>query len=238
MDQLSQSTWNYGESLTSISDSSVGQHVYVTAGTYVVKLEFTSVAKTFGGGVQTYTVLHSRAIDVVVDPASVDALPLAVGLVGHWSFDNCDGSDSSGLARTATVVNATCVAGRRGQALEFRNPGTNTFGGSDWVDLPPHSAAAVTFNAWVKWTGGTGRGGQATALWALGTHTVGPYASIWVNEGTGKVWTDWYTNSPNQLVPGVWTMLTLVSDGQSESLYINGELVNMALRGGQVSFQG
>jgi hypothetical protein len=33
-------------------------------------------------------------------------------------------------------------------------------------------------------------------------------------------------------------MLTLVADGQSESLYVNGELVNTSPRSGQASLQG
>lgn len=161
------------------------------------------------------------------------------GLVGQWLFDACDGTDSSGAARPASINNAACVAGHSGAGLEFRNPGTNLFEGSDWVTLPAHPSAAVTFSTWVKWNGDATSGLEyAGALWSMGVHTEQPYLSIWVNEGTGKIWTDSFTNSVYKLVPGVWTMLTITSDGAGEALYLNGELVNSAQFAAPMNFTG
>jgi hypothetical protein len=156
-----------------------------------------------------------------------------VGLIGKYSFDNCTAQDSSGLGRDGEF-GAACVADLRGMAARFQNPATNAYGGTHSVHLPPHTAASITFSAWVKWEGSVWSGNSnATggAIWSLGTHVQGPFLSIWINEGGvsgdgGKIWNDWFPNSPHKLTPGIWAMLSLTSDGNGETLYINGEPVN------------
>jgi hypothetical protein len=163
----------------------------------------------------------------------------AAAAIQELTFDACSGEDTSGLGRNAIVVGTSCVSGKHGSAAEFHNPGFNTFGGSDWVELPAHTGAAVTFTAWVKWAGETVSGdGYAGAIWSLGTHTVEPFLSIWINEGSGRIWTDSYSTSPHKLTPGVWTMLTITSDGLGESLYLNGDLVNSAAFPAPKGFNG
>jgi Concanavalin A-like lectin/glucanases superfamily len=165
--------------------------------------------------------------------------PPSDGLVGRWNFDTCDGTDSSASNRPAVITGSSCVDGKLGKAIQFSNPGFNTYGGSDWVTLPSHTSASVTFSAWVKWNGDAVSGdGFAGALWSLGVHTVGPALSIWINEGSGKIWTDWYTTSPHKLTPGIWAMLTIASDGLGEALYLNGELINAAAFTSPMDFNG
>ena len=157
----------------------------------------------------------------------------SVGLIGRYSFDDCTAQDSSGLGRDGDF-GAACVADLKGMAARFQNPGTNLYGGAHSVHLPPHTSASITFSAWVKWEGSVwSSDSHATggAIWSLGTHVQGPFLSIWINEGGvsgdgGKIWSDWFPNSPHRLTPGVWAMLSLTSDGNGETLYINGEPVN------------
>ncbi|MBK6853645.1 MAG: S8 family serine peptidase [Burkholderiales bacterium] len=151
----------------------------------------------------------------------------AVGLIGKYTFDDCTASDSSGLGRNGLLTGTVCVPGRHGSALEFRNPSNNVFGGSHWVEFPPHTTNAVTFSAWVNWAGSTnGILTETSAIWSLGTHPTDSFMSIWVTEGLATIWTDNYTQNPYRMTPGTWTMLTITSDGTSESLYMDGVLLS------------
>lgn len=215
-------------------------------------------AVLFGGGAQAATQLTHDELDRLTQVQyangrsqtySYDAAgnltrrrssrtPPVADLVGFWRFDDCSGTDASGADRPATITHSTCTDAYAGKGLEFKNPGYNEGGGSDWVTLPAHPSAAVTFSAWVNWRGNPDGAAYAGALWSLGIHTEKPFLSVWINEGNGKVWTDHYTTSRHKLVPGVWTMVTIASDGTTESLYLNGKLLNSATLPVPMNFSG
>ncbi|MFO1341081.1 MAG: LamG-like jellyroll fold domain-containing protein [Burkholderiaceae bacterium] len=187
----------------------------------------------------------SSQLDSLLPPSA----PLR-DLVGYWTLDDCAlgtgrAADSSVMRREAQY-GAICVAGMRGSALQFQNPGTNTYGGSHSMHLPVHTSAAITFSAWVKWLGdlqSANTYGTAGALWSIGTHTTEPFMSIWINEGGiaadgGKIWTDRFPNSTYQLKRDEWTMVSIASDGTSETLYLNGEPINTSVYPRAVSYQG
>lgn len=170
----------------------------------------------------------------------------ATGLIGRYSFESCDGTDSSGLKRDGKNTPVPCVPGKRGLALQFKNPGYNTYGGDDRMDLPFHTTDSITFSAWVKWTGSVVSGDTYAfpgAVWSIGTYGLGPFMSIWINEGGssgdgGTVWTERFRSSPYRLAPGVWTMLSITSDGTNETFYINGEQISSVNYPSRVSYSG
>ena len=71
---------------------------------------------------------------------------VAQGLVGHWSFDNCNGNDTSLMANHGTVTGApVCVPGKVGNALRFN-------GSSDWIVVPSSASFpknAITLSYWI-----------------------------------------------------------------------------------------
>ena len=171
-------------------------------------------------------------------------------LVGHWTLDDCAlgtgrAADSSVLRREA-LYGAICVPGMKASALEFMNPGTNTYGGTHSMHLGAHTSAAITFSAWVKWLGtlqSNNSFGTAGALWSIGVHGIDPFMSIWINEGGvaadgGKLWTDRLPNSTYQLRRDEWTMVSITSDGTSETVYVNGEPIGTASYPRAMSYQG
>lgn len=180
-----------------------------------------TVTPVLADGTECTDQAQSSSVNVIPAPSPV------VGLIGKYSFDDCTASDSSGLGRDGLKTGTACVPGHRGNALQFRNPSNNVFGGVDWVTLPPHTSNSVSFSAWVNWSGSAnGPVTQTSAIWSLGTHTSDSFMSIWVTEGLGTLWTDYYTPNPYRLTPGTWTMLTITSNGTSESLYMNGVLLS------------
>ena len=93
------------------------------------------------------------------------------GPVGHWTFDEGEGEaahDSSGHDNHGHIAGCTWVAGRHGQALEFRGGQAPEVGAGDGGDatvedrvVVPDSASLdlreeVTVAFWIKLTGTTG----------------------------------------------------------------------------------
>jgi len=80
--------------------------------------------------------------------ASTSLASLTDGLVGYWSFDNCDATDTSGNGNNGTISgNPQCVAGEKANAFSFD-------GLPDYVEVP-HSdllnpTQAVTISLWAK----------------------------------------------------------------------------------------
>jgi Concanavalin A-like lectin/glucanases superfamily len=76
----------------------------------------------------------------------VRTLAATEGLVGYWSFDNCDGRDSSANANHGAVSGApVCVAGKIGNGLRFN-------GSTDWIVVPSSASFpknAITLSYWV-----------------------------------------------------------------------------------------
>ena len=85
------------------------------------------------------------------DKASSNSVDLARGLVGHWTFDEGEGSiarDASGRDNHGTVMGgAKWNKGIIGSALEFD-------GRDDFVSIPNESqfdiTGSITVSAWIK----------------------------------------------------------------------------------------
>lgn len=98
---------------------------------------------------------------------TLDASATNGGLVGLWTFDTADISDTialdkSGSENNGTIKGTTSVSGKLGQALSFN-------GTSDYIYVKSNNSLQVsvfTYSAWVKPTGATDRaiiGGEGTA---------------------------------------------------------------------------
>jgi hypothetical protein len=77
----------------------------------------------------------------------LSATSLQAELVGRWSFDECDATDSSGYGNDGTIYGATCVDGMFDQALSFD-------GVDDYVQVPDSPvldmAGVFTVEGWVQ----------------------------------------------------------------------------------------
>lgn len=83
------------------------------------------------------------------EPIRLKTTPAAptAGLVGHWSFDRCDGQDAGPNAIHGAISGApACVAGKSGQALRLN-------GASDWITVPSAAtmpSTALTISYWLN----------------------------------------------------------------------------------------
>lgn len=70
---------------------------------------------------------------------------LTDGLVGYWSFNNCDATDDSGNGHDGTLYgNPQCIDGINGKAFSFD-------GVDDYIEVPNSESlnpSAVSFSAW------------------------------------------------------------------------------------------
>jgi len=167
--------------------------------------------------------IDSIQLIVSVLPASIPDL----GLVGHWSFDNCDARDSSPNALNGTKFGApACVPGKYGSA--YRMNGT-----SDYFTVPTAAAMpsmAVTMSYWLNREGrvlgsfenyiSKELSFQAYLL-PNGTSQFG----VWL--GVQGLWTGW--GSPLTVLPSLtdWVHYTFTYDSTTRiaNTYINGVLV-------------
>jgi hypothetical protein len=165
-----------------------------------------------------------------IEIATLPAVSLTDGLVGHWRFDEGVGdvaNDSSGNGRTGFAAGPgwTWVPGEFGGAIHFSGVDYVTVGGL------PRATPSYSVSAWVLI--------QASELGA-------PIANILSTEALGGGWALYatlgsaqqsyvfrYANNAAQgyvvasctcVVPGVWTHLAGVVDGDGSTLtlYVNG----------------
>ena len=69
--------------------------------------------------------------------SNVDALPLTLGLVGYWNFNDCTANDSSGLSNSGALVGSpTCVAGASGSGMRFNS--------TNYAEIPDSSSLDLT----------------------------------------------------------------------------------------------
>lgn len=162
-------------------------------------------------------------IRVVANPG-----PPTAGLVGHWSFDNCDARDSGPNALNGAYTGTlACVDGRKGKALRLN--------GASWITVPTSTAmpsSAVTMSYWLH------REGLAPTvplenyiskelsfqayLRPAGTTEFG----VWL--GSSGQWTGW--GSAATVLPTVndWVHYTFTYDNATRqaNTYLNGKLVH------------
>jgi hypothetical protein len=97
-------------------------------------------------GATTMRVARSDVFPHIKGFRLVPRQSLTEGLVGHWSFDNCDGRDSSINANHGGVTGApVCVTGKIGNGLRFN-------GSSDWIVVPSSASFpknAITLSYWL-----------------------------------------------------------------------------------------
>ena len=80
-------------------------------------------------------------------PASAQAVDLTSGLVGHWTFDNCDAADSSGNGHDGTLIGELkCIPGVNNEAITFN--GTDTAVNLGIIDSI-NSNASFTITGWI-----------------------------------------------------------------------------------------
>jgi len=161
------------------------------------------------------------------------------GLVGLWSFNgpDIDGNeaiDRSGQGNTGTIIGATVINGKVGQALSFN-------GVDDVVSVPDNPSLdenmnGVTMSAWIKWKG-TGDSYQRIIAkndyvdYAMFVHP--PDKNFGASIETELGLTDFYATGV--ITPtNEWVHLVATWDNQSQyiKLYVNGVYQNGAERTG------
>ena len=159
---------------------------------------------------------------------STSSSNLNVGLVAHYSFDDCTAKDGSGNAHNGTIVGSPgCVNGPKGNALNFD-------GANDYIVIPNASgypSNAITMAYWINHEGNTIQAFEnyiskdlAFQSYLLGdTHQFqsGFYT------GTPGVWSGYLSgvNSVTQ-TGNVHYAFTYDNATHTGKIYINGQLVN------------
>lgn len=142
-------------------------------------------------------------------------------LVGRWTFDACNGADSSSFVNNGTLQNGPpCVAGKVGKALQFN--------GTDQYVQVPNSASltltssAMSFGAWVFFTGG---GGENITLNKESSYEMkfdgGPLQTA-IASGQPN---NWGWNAAGNVAQNQWIHVMAVYDGKAVTHYINGQSV-------------
>ena len=150
------------------------------------------------------------------------------GLVGHWSFDTCDGRDASVNANHGAVSGSPiCVAGKFGNALRFN-------GATDWITMPSSASfptQAITISYWLH------REGQPNPafsnylskehsfqayMFQSGALTSGLFPGYWTEYGRYSVFIPTLTE---------WVHYAFTYDNATRlaKTYLNGVLVETAL---------
>lgn len=215
---LAKFVWSFGDGTIDekLLPSTVS-HTWAQPGSYDVTLTVTDSA----GGWR-----KSSPVSILVGPAQPTA-PLA-GLVGHWSFDTCDGRDSSPNGIHGAVSGApACVAGKSGGALRLN-------GSSDWITVPNAAAmptTALTMSYWAHREGAPLGAFQnyiskeqsfQAYLNANGTTQFG----VWL--GVSGLWTGWGGAATQIPTLNDWVHYAFTYDNTSKvaSTYVNGALVH------------
>ena len=135
-------------------------------------------------------------------------------LLGRWTMDTCDGTDSSALNNAGSLNGTTqCVDGKVGKALALNGKG--------YLEIPTlsYAGSAISWGGWVKlnvegaYTVIAGREGG----YLLGVRPEGPMSGITV--ATPAI-TAWEGKSP--MTTGAWHHVVVVYDGSLARHYIDG----------------
>ena len=141
-----------------------------------------------------------------------------MGLVGWWPL-NGNTNDISGFSRNGTASNLTYAAGKIGQAGNFSNS-TITIGTGNTF----FPAATFTLSAWIK-TPGLGAGMSINGILSI-TYGVTMYLN---GSGNLNFRMDNGTSVPaisfaQNLQDDQWHHVTVLFDGTSQKMFIDGEL--------------
>lgn len=161
-------------------------------------------------------------IRVVANPG-----PPTAGLVGHWSFDNCDARDAGPNALSGTFTGTmACVDGRKGKALRLN--------GASWITVPTSAAmpsAALTVSYWLHREGLTPSGlenyiskeGSFQAY--LNANLTSQFG---IQMGGSGLWTGWGNSATLLPTLNDWVHYAFTYDNATRqaNTYLNGTLVH------------
>lgn len=173
-----------------------------------------------------------------------DAAETGGGLVGHWSFDGCDGKivkDRSALGNDGVIDGGEVRKERAGVSLELDGLGghvliarktlfnfTNTLTASLWVKAAELRRNTVFFGV-----------PHTNETWT--TPMFGMYAAdgrvvfgIWGTRDTAKV----LVETADEFPLNTWTLLTGTYDGAAVKFYVNGKLSAEKPRTGPIARNG
>ncbi len=232
--------WNFGDgSNSSGNGSSVPATTkwYGTAGSFTVSLTVTGP-----GG--SYTQTLSSPI-TVTSGTTASTTVNSNGLVAAYGFDESNGyyaQDASGTGNVGVITGATRVTnGHFGNALKFS--GTNAL--PNWVNVQNSTSLALssgmTLEAWVYPTVSMS---GATTIVMKQQPNVGVYNDTYLlaaNNSANQPMSDAWTGGEvavvgnSQIPTNQWTHLATTYDGNNQSLYVNGVLVNVMPQAGPIT---
>lgn len=167
---------------------------------------------------------------------TLTAPPGAGGLVAAYGFNEGQGTttaDGTGHGLKGTLSNATWVAGKFGSALSFTGGSTSrvTVASSSLLQF----STAFTVSAWVNPRTSLSAEPTIVAKEISGNLSFVLYAK---GDGVGpntytRVGGNYRTVAAPTLIPAnTWTYLAATYDGTTLSIYVNGELIQSTLVGG------
>ena len=224
--------WSFGDGSTNSGTANTvpaTTKYYGSAGSYTVSLTVTGP-----GGSVTQTLSNPIT---VTSSTTISTVSNSNGLVAAYGFDESNGTivqDASGTGNNGTITGATRVTnGRFGNALKFS--GTN--GSPNWVNVSNSTSLALstgmTLEAWVYPT--APMSGNSTVVMKQQPNT-GSYDDAYLlaaNNSTNQPMSDVWTGNEvavggnTQIPPNQWTHLATTYDGNNQSLYVNGVLVDV-----------
>ncbi len=236
--------WSFGDGTTQSGTTSTvpdETEVYGSAGSYTVSLTVTGP-----GGSVTQTLSNPITVTSSTTGGTTGGTTGNItGLVAAYGFNEANGSyveDASGTGNYGVITGAVRVSGGIfGNALKF----SGTSSSPNWVTVQNSKSLALstgmTLEAWVyptAWMSGgstvvmkqlpnTGSYDEAYLL-AANNSTNQPMSAVW----TGSQVT---VGGNTQIPPNQWTHLATTYDGQYQSLYVNGVLVDLTPQTGPIT---
>lgn len=221
------------------------------AGSHVSDSTDTLYMGAFGGGTQTYDgkIDDVRIYNYVRSPAQIAWDYNRGGPVGHWKFDECQGTtayDSSGNGLHGTIAagaapNTSVGTCSSGTTTEMWNDGTNGKyssslgfdGTNDYVDIGDKDelfcSSDCTYSAWIKPTGGAGTNRYILADY----RSLGDLSSFALRLNTNNK-IDFFWENPAAVSPtatsttatslNTWYHVVGSWDGTTRKIYVNGVL--------------
>ena len=247
---ISSWSWNFGEpsSLTNTSTAQNPSHIYSVAGTYPVTLTVTGPG---GSSIQkrSISVSNSGRSGILSAPINADTISAPInadttggvteatlsGLVAAYGFDETTGTiaaDASGFGNHGNIQQAVRIAkGRFGKALKFDgvNEGVVVDNGNNSQSLA--LSTGMTLEAWVYPTA-TMDGGRTIITKVQSESDYTEAYRLVANDTTNLPMSTIWAENPvsvagNKKIPSKqWTHLATTYDGQYQTLYINGVLVD------------